>query len=83
MSFGKPKGKFLKTRPSYVVETEEEDTGFGGFKAEWTRKAKAERREFMTSFVARRAAGNAEPEVRVCWTTAPRECFNLISASFR
>ena len=62
MSFGPPKGKYVRAKRAPAVEAEEEETGFGGYKAEWRRKAKAERRKFMSSVAARRAE-NLEPVV--------------------
>lgn len=63
MSFGPPKGKYVKAKRAPVVEAEEEETGFRGYTAEWKRKAKAERRKFMSSVAARRAE-KLEPVVR-------------------
>ena len=63
MSFGPPEGKYVRAKRAPAVEAEEEETGFGGYKAEWRRKAKAERRKFMSSVAARRAE-NLEPVVR-------------------
>ena len=55
MSFGPPKGKYVRAKRAPAVEAEEEETGFGGYKAEWSRKAQAARRKFMSSVAARRA----------------------------
>lgn len=63
MSFGPPKGKYVKAKRAPVVEAEEQETGFRGYTAEWRRKAKAERRKFMSSVAARRAE-KMEPVVR-------------------
>ena len=78
MSFGPPKGKYVRAKRAPAVEAEEEETGLGGYKAEWRRKAKAERRKFMSSVAARRAE-NLEPVVRA--RTIPVRPFRTRSLS--